>query len=226
MPPTFPNLLTQPPLGPLPPSLFPLVSPIATQSMHTFSPPFTVTQFQPTTRFPLMTGSSPPLMSPVLKQSTFPQTFPQEVTFVPFGAPRPLTVPQQPPLKPPLREVDVRGQSPPSPQGVQHSYSPPLPGRQAVRDAQVDSQRKKAIRKNTSSTLDFIPACSPPVFDATAGLSEQMVNVMAMYKVKMSAEEESVLQLGHGAGVRSQREEQRKSREHCECTCACVCVCV
>lgn len=95
-----------------------------------------------------------------------------------------------------------------------------------MRDAQVDSQRKKAIRKNTSSTLDFIPACSPPVFDATAGLSEQMVNVMAMYKVKMSAEEESVLQLGHGAGVRSQREEQRKSREHCECTCVCVCVCV
>lgn len=89
-----------------------------------------------------------------------------------------------------------------------------------MKDAQSDSQRKKAIRKNTSSTLDFIPACTPPVFDATAGLSEQMVNVMAMYQVKMSAEEESVLQLGHGTG--SQREEQQ--RKSCEYLCVCVCV--
>ena len=89
-----------------------------------------------------------------------------------------------------------------------------------MKDAQSDSQRKKAIRKNTSSTLDFIPACTPPMFDATAGLSEQMVNVMAMYQVKMSAEEESVLQLGHGTG--SQREEQQ--RKSCEYLCVCVCV--
>ena len=223
MPTTFPNLLTQPPLGPLPPSLFPLVSPIATQSMHTFSPPFTVTQFQPTTRFPLMTGSSPPLMSPILKQSHFPQTFPQEVAFVPFSAPRPPTF-SQPLLKPPLKDADVLGQqSPPSPPRVQQLCSPPLPGRQAVKDAQSDSQKRKAIRKNTSSTLDFIPASSPPVFDATAGLSEQMVNVMAMYKAKMSAEEESVLQLSQGTSTRSQREEQqRRSREHCECKCVSV----
>ena len=77
-----------------------------------------------------------------------------------------------------------------------------------MKEAQSDNHKKKAVRKNTSSTLDYIPACAPPVFDATSGLSEQMVNVMAMYKLKVSAEEESAIQLGHSAG--SQLEEQQK----------------
>lgn len=77
-----------------------------------------------------------------------------------------------------------------------------------MKEAQSDYHKKKAVRKNTSSTLDYLPAHSPPVFNATAGLSEQMVNVMAMYKLKLSAEEESALQLGHSTG--SQQEEQQK----------------
>lgn len=81
-----------------------------------------------------------------------------------------------------------------------------------MREAQSDNHRKKAVRKNTSSTLDYIPAHSPPVFNATAGLSEQMVNVMAMHKLKMSAEEESTLQLGHSTASQ-QEEQQKKSRE-------------
>ena len=81
-----------------------------------------------------------------------------------------------------------------------------------MKEAQSDNHKRKAIRKNTSSTLDYIPAHSPPVFEATAGLSEQMVNVMAMYKLKVSAEEESALQLGHSA-VSQQEEQQKKSRK-------------
>jgi hypothetical protein len=84
-----------------------------------------------------------------------------------------------------------------SPSSSAHLSSQPAPRVQSHSSFKV---KKQVIKKNTSSTLDFITEQSPPVFDSTMDLANQLVNVMSIYKKKLQSDYESAMKLTQGLG--------------------------
>ena len=89
----------------------------------------------------------------------------------------------------------------------------PLSTSSASSITSISQKRQSISRANISSTLDFISPPPQPVFDATMGLSELLVNVMALYKKKVKNDMDQLRQSLNKSNS-SQEEVQKKTSEY------------